>query len=259
VARTFAGVDPVTQPIPVRPAVHYTMGGILCNRWTETALPGLFTAGECASVGIHGANRLGSNSLAEIVVFGKVAGERAADYVRDPASTPRADRPLQLQADAAEARLLALLTCDQGERVAVLRDALGHSMEAGVGIFRTQDGMRATCDTVADLRARWRAGVRLDDRGRAFNTEWLSVIELGFMLEVAEAMVHAALQRQESRGAHVRLDGFATRDDARFLAHSLATRCGDGPPRIDLSPVVITRSPPASRSYGGAGERAVLT
>ncbi|MFO1194101.1 MAG: fumarate reductase (quinol) flavoprotein subunit [Rhodoferax sp.] len=259
VARTFAGVDPVTQPIPVRPAVHYTMGGIHCNRWTETTLPGLFAAGECASVGIHGANRLGSNSLAEIVVFGKLAGERAADYVRDPASAPRADRPLQLQADAAEARLLALLTCDQGERVAVLRDALGHSMEAGVGIFRTQDGMRATCDTVADLRERWRAGVRLDDRGRAFNTEWLSVIELGFMLEVAEAMAHAALQRQESRGAHVRLDGFGTRDDARFLAHSLATRRGDGPPRIDWSPVVITRSPPASRSYGGTGERAVLT
>jgi succinate dehydrogenase/fumarate reductase-like Fe-S protein len=165
VARTFAGVDPVTQPIPVRPAVHYTMGGIHCNRWTETTLPGLYAAGECASVGIHGANRLGSNSLAEIVVFGKRGRRAAAAFARTAAPAPNvaaaaAPRP-------AAAPLLALLDVDQGERVATLRDAMGDSMEAGVGIFRQASGMQATCDTLAELRARWRAGVRLDDRRRA--------------------------------------------------------------------------------------------
>ena len=259
VARTFAGIDPVTHPIPVRPAVHYTMGGIHCNRWTETTLPGLFTAGECASVGIHGANRLGSNSLAEIVVFGRLAGERAASFVRDSGGQAPSGHALQLRAREAEARLLALLQCDSGERVATLRDSLGQSMEAGVGIFRTGEGMQATCDTLARLRDRYRRGVRLDDHSRSFNTEWLSAIELGFMLEVAEAMAHAALLRRESRGAHVRLDAYGSRDDQAYLAHSMAHHGGDGPPRIDYAPVVITRSPPAGRHYGGAGERATLT
>ena len=119
--------------------------------------------------------------------------------------------------------------------------------------------MRATCDTLAELRERYRAGIRLDDRSRAFNTEWLSAIELGFMLEVAEAMAHSAYHRKESRGAHVRLDEYRTRDDERYLSHSLASYSGDGPPTIDYAPVTITRSQPKTRSYGGAGQQAVLT
>ena len=257
VARTFAGVDPVTQPIPVRPAVHYTMGGIATNLQCATTLAGLYAAGECASVGIHGANRLGSNSLAEIVVFGRVAGEQAAAFAR--VARPAPLRPLQQQAQASAARLLALLDVTDGPRVATLRNAMGQAMEAGVGIFRQASGMQATCDALAELRARWRAGVRLDDRRRVFNTEWLSAIELGGMLEVAETMAHAALARQESRGAHVRLDGFGQRDDARFLVHSLARHGGDGPPAIGQAPVVITRSPPQARSYGGAGQKVALT
>lgn len=263
VARTFVGVDPVTQPIPVRPAVHYTMGGIACNLHTETAMPGLYAAGECASVGIHGANRLGSNSLAEIVVFGKVAGERAAARARE--ATPgasRSRRPVLQQAEAAAARLLGLLEPahgQRGERLATLRDELGAAMESGVGIFRNATGMQATCDALARLRERYRAGVHLDDRSRAFNTEWLAAIELGFMLEVAEAMAHSALQRRESRGAHVRLDGFTTRDDEQFLVHTLARHQGDGPPRIHHAPVNITTSPPRTRQYGGAGKATVLT
>ena len=162
VARTFAGVDPVTQPIPVRPAVHYTMGGIATNLHCATSLRGLYAAGECASVGIHGANRLGSNSLAEIVVFGRVAGEQAAAHARSVPAVPQ--RPLLQQAEAAAARLLGLLNVDRGERVATLRNALGDSMEAGVGIFRQASGMQATCDVLADLRQRWRAGIRLDDQ-----------------------------------------------------------------------------------------------
>jgi fumarate reductase flavoprotein subunit len=257
VARSFAGVDPVTAPIPVRPAVHYTMGGIRCNRDTETSMPGLFAAGECASVGIHGANRLGSNSLAEIVVFGRVAGERAAAFARRAA--PVRGDGLRRQAEATAARLLAMLDVEAGERVATLRDELGDRMEAGVGIYRDAAGMQATCDAVAALRERWRRGVRLDDRRRAFNTEWLSAIELGGMLELAEAMAHAALARRESRGAHQRLDGFSTRDDDHFLVHSLALHGGDGPPLIRHEPVHITTSPPRTREYGGAGARVTLT
>jgi fumarate reductase flavoprotein subunit len=252
VARTFLGVDPVTAPIPVRPAVHYTMGGIHTNRHTQTALPGLYAAGECASVGIHGANRLGSNSLAEIVVFGKVAGEQAAAYARGVSDESSA--AVRRQADDTQARLLALLANERGERVATLRDTMGDAMEAGVGIYRQASGMQAACAQLAELRARWRQGVKLDDHRRSFNTEWLSAIELGAMLEVAEAMAHAALQRQESRGAHVRLDGFAERDDTRFLVHSLAQHGGDGPPVISHEPVNITTSPPRTRHYGGAGE-----
>jgi fumarate reductase flavoprotein subunit len=228
---------------------------VACNRFTETSLAGLYAAGECSSVGIHGANRLGSNSLAEIVVFGKVAGERAAAFARDQ---PPPAVPLR-QAEASAARLLAMLGREQGDRVATLRDELGDCMEAGVGIFRDETGMRAACDKIAALRERWRAGIRLDDRSRVFNTEWLSAIELGFMLEVAEAMAHAALQRRESRGAHVRLDAYSTRDDTHYLKHSLAFQGGDGAPQIRQAPVVITRSAPQTRHYGGAGDKAVLT
>ena len=261
VVKTFVGIDPVTQPIPVRPAVHHTMGGITTNRFTETVLPGLYAAGECASVGIHGANRLGSNSLSELLVFGRVAGERAADYARRVADAQSGahSRAIVSQAEAAAAPLLALLNRDTGERLATLRDAMGECMEAGIGIFRRAEGMRATCEKLTELRGRYRAGLRLDDRRRAFNTEWLSAIELGAMLEVAEALAHSAYHRQESRGAHVRLDEFGTRDDARYLRHSLASYGGEGPPTIHYAPVTITRSPPETRHYGGAGQQAVLT
>ncbi|MFO1024999.1 MAG: fumarate reductase (quinol) flavoprotein subunit [Acetobacteraceae bacterium] len=258
VAKIFAGVDPVTQPVPVRPAVHYTMGGIASDRTTATGIAGLFTAGECSSVGIHGANRLGSNSLAELSVFGKVAGEAAAAFARD-ASVARSAAGIQREATAAAGGLEAMLHSDRGSRVAELRDAMGACMEHGVGIFRTENGMQQACTTLAELRVRYRAGVKLDDHGKAFNTEWLSAIELGFMLEVAEAMAHAALQRQESRGAHVRLDDYKSRDDENFLKHSLARYSVDGPPAIDWQPVNITTSPPRQRSYGGAGKQAELT
>jgi fumarate reductase flavoprotein subunit len=257
VAKTFAGVDPVVAPIPVRPAVHYTMGGILCNGRTETPLAGLFAAGECSSVGIHGANRLGSNSLAEIVVFGKVAGDGAAEYAR-AARLGQSDA-IRKQAEAAQAALVAHLGREHGERIATIRDEMTAAMEEGVGIFRTEDGMKTACSKLAELRERYRRGVRLDDRNLAFNTEWLSAIELGFMLEIAEAITHSALQRRESRGAHTRLDDYKTRDDALFLKHTIASRTGDGPPHIDYAPVTITKSPPKARIYGGEGKQAVLT
>lgn len=257
VAKTFADVDAVKQPIPVCPAVHYTMGGILTNVCCETPLPGLYAAGECSSAGIHGANRLGSNSLVEIVVFGRVAGDNAAEYART--ASRNSSESVRSQAEASANRLLGMLRQEQGERVATLRGEMMDSMEAGVGIYRQEKTLTATCEKLAQLRDRYRRGVRLDDRSRAFNTEWMTTIELGFMLDVADALAHSALARKESRGAHMRNDGFEARDDENFLKHSLAYFDGDGRPRLDYSPVTITKSKPKARVYGGPGKKAEMS
>ena len=253
-AENFLGIDPAEHPIPVRPAIHYTMGGILVDIETASPLPGLFAAGECSSVGIHGANRLGSNSLAELGVFGKVAGCAAARYARTVRAGPTGT--LERQAEDAKQRALALIESEHGrERPATLRDEMARSMEAGCGIYRTGPDMQATCDKLAELKQRYRA-VRLDDRSAIWNTEWLSAIELGYQLDVAEAIAHSAINRRESRGAHQRLDGFGARDDAAFLKHSLAVYRPEGPPRIDYGAVKITKLPPGKRAYGAEGERA---
>jgi len=234
--------------------VHYTLGGIPTDVLTAAPLPGLFAVGECASSGIHGANRLGSNSLAELCVFGKVAGEQAAKHARE---TPGADPAmLKLQADAARARAREPLERTKGEeRVATVRDEMARSMESGCGIYRLGDEMRETCETLARLRER-HGRILLGDRAEGWNTEWLSVLELGFQLDVARAMAHSALERRESRGAHQRLDGFTERDDAAFLKHSLAIYRGDEAPSIGYGDVVITHSRPGTRAYGAAGEAA---
>jgi len=248
-AREFMGIDATTTPIPVRPAVHYTMGGILVDIHTAAPLAGLFAAGECSSVGIHGANRLGSNSLAELSVFGRVAGEQAAEFARGSSTPRRSD-----QAAAVEASALALL--DQkgrGEHHAALRAEMGASMEKGCGIYRLGTEMQETCDTLAELRQRY-AGITLQDKSRAWNTDWVTAIELGFQLDVAQAMAHSALARTESRGAHQRLDGFEQRDDVNFLRHSLAHYQGTAAPSISYTPVTITKSQPGQRAYGAAGE-----
>jgi fumarate reductase flavoprotein subunit len=252
-ARDFLGIDPARSPIPVRPAVHYTMGGIPTDVRAAAPLPGLYAAGECASSGIHGANRLGSNSLAELCVFGRVAGEQAARFARDAAAASGV--ALRWQAQDAKERAVALLARpDGGERLAVLRDEMALAMERGCGIYRLEAEMQETCATLADLKERI-AGVSLTDHTAAWNTEWLCAIELGFQLDVAQAMAHSALARRESRGAHQRLDpGCTERDDAGFLKHTLAWNVHGAAPRIDWSEVVITRSPPGVRAYGAAGE-----
>jgi fumarate reductase flavoprotein subunit len=253
-AEEFLGVDPAHTPVPVVPAVHYTMGGILADGRTAAPLPGLYSAGECSSVGIHGANRLGSNSLTELLVFGKVAGIEAARFARSVASSP-ADT-LARQADAAAQRALDLVTRAGGkERIAVLRIEMAQSMESGCGIYRTGQEMQATCDKLAELKQRYR-NLHLDDHSRGWNTEWLLALELGYQLDVAQAMVHSALQRRESRGSHQRLDGCEERDDANFLKHSLASYAGDAAPRISYGAVRITSSQPGKRAYGAAGEEA---
>ncbi len=252
-ARTFAATDPVREPIPVRPAVHYTMGGVLCDVNGATPLEGLFAAGECSSVGIHGANRLGSNSLAELLVFGHAAGRSAARKARQTRLTPST---LVKQAEAAQSCWQHLLQQDEGERLASLRTELHEVMEEGVGIVREGPRMQTACDRIAELRERYRRGVKLDDHSKAFNTEWLTAIEFGYTLQIAEAMANAALRRKESRGAHLRIDEYGQRDDKRFLHHSLAYFNGNQAPRIKTGPVTITRSQPRERVYGGAEQAA---
>ena len=253
-AKQFLGIDPAKTPIPVRPAVHYTMGGILVDGKCASPLAGLFAVGECSSVGIHGANRLGSNSLAELCVFGKVAGEEAAKFAK--ASAPVNGTQLRKHADHAAKRALHFVHHANGtERIATLRREMAETMERGCGIYRTGEEMQRTCDTLADLRRRY-LNIKVEDKSRVFNTEWLLAIELGYQLEVAEAIAASALQRRESRGAHQRLDGFAERDDVNFLKHSLATFAGENAPHIHFREVKITHSPPAVRAYGAAGEKA---
>ena len=248
-ASQFAGINPAVAAIPVRPAVHYTMGGILVDIRTATPVPGLFAAGECSSVGIHGANRLGSNSLAELLVFGRVAGEQAVSLARQALAAKCGD-----QATAIEARTLALLQKGGNERHAELRAEMSVAMERGCGIYRLGPEIQQTCDALANLKQRYSV-LGLEDRSRVWNTDWIAAIELGFQLDVAEAIAHAALARTESRGAHQRLDRFDKRDDVNFLCHSLAHYQDGAAPRVGTMPVTITSLPPGQRAYGALGEQ----
>ncbi len=225
------------------------MGGIDTDLNAATSLTGLYAAGECACVSINGANRLGSNSLTEILVFGARAGRTAARQCAADRRRPDA-RAWQGQATASQARVQALLDGRDGsESLAGLRDQLHAVMEGSAGIYRERHALLDACQTLADLRRRYR-DIAITDRSRVFNTHLFQALELGMLLEIGEAMVHAALAREESRGAHQRLD-HPERDDARFLHHSLAPRTGEGAPTIGRKPVVITRSPPGARVYGG--------
>lgn len=248
-AKRFMGIDPVDEPIPVRPSVHYTMGGILVNGRTASPLPGLYAAGECSSVGIHGANRLGSNSLAELSVFGAIAGEEAAAYARLIGNS--ASTTLTALAQDAQARALRPATRQNGsERASVIRFAMNKTMERGCGIYRLANEMEDTCNELLALRERFQ-NLRIEDQSSVWNTEWLQALELGMQLDVALAIAHSALNRRESRGAHQRLDDYKERDDVHYLSHSLAHYDARALPRVDYQPVKITQSQPGVRSYGG--------
>lgn len=249
-ARTFAGVDPVHEPIPVRPVVHYVMGGIDTDIDGRTPLDGVFAAGECACVSLNGANRLGSNSLTELLVFGARAGRAAAKRARETPAPAASD--WEAPASASVERIEALLARPQNgdhETIAGLREELHAFMEDCVGIYRDEDMLQRACDGIGRLRERY-GRLAIEDKSRVFNTELMYALELGAMLEVGEAMAHAARQRQESRGAHQRLD-YVDRDDERFLAHSLVHYQGAQAPRIDSRPVTITQWEPGERVYGG--------
>ena len=243
----YQNIDPIKEMIPVRPVVHYMMGGVHTDINGATPLPGLYAAGEVACVSINGSNRLGSNSLPELLVFGARAGRAAAEY----ASRQKEPGPgVVAQAEDERRRLVhdVLERTDGQERIATVREAMQKIMEESAGIFRSGPGLARAADLLRELEERARR-VRLDDRSKTFNTELITALELRFMVEIARTMVASALNREESRGAHQRLD-FPKRDDRRFLAHSLCRRGADGSCRIEYLPVTITRWPPGERVYG---------
>jgi len=243
----YENIDPIQELIPVRPVVHYMMGGVHTDLDAATPLRGLYAAGEVACVSINGANRLGSNSLPELFVFGTRAGRAAARFA---AGQKAPGRQALAQALDEEARLQDqfLRKTGGGERIATLREEMQATMEKSAGIYRSGDSLSEAADKLHELQERFR-NIALDDRSQVFNTELVSAIELSFMLDVAESMVQAALQRTESRGAHQRTD-FPARNDEKFLAHSLVYRKPCGRPRVEYLPVTITRWPPGERVYG---------
>ena len=253
-AKAYVNVDPAKEPIPIRPTAHYTMGGIETNGKNETVIKGLFAVGECSSVGLHGANRLGSNSLAELVVFGRLAGEGAVTRAMEFKGWD--DAKIALQLKAVEAKIHTLMNQDGDENWADIRTEMGHTMEAGCGIYRREDLIQASIKKLTELKARYKR-IHIKDKGKVFNTDLLYAIELGYSLEVAESMAHSALMRRESRGAHQRLDeGCTERDDVNYLKHSLAFFNPDAAPTIKYSDVTITKSQPKARLYGAAAEEA---
>jgi fumarate reductase flavoprotein subunit len=246
-AGEFMGIDIVSEPIPVRPVEHYMMGGVDADATGATPMPGLYAAGECGNVGLNGANRLGSNSLSECLVFGAAAGRAAAAYAQEQAA-PTANPIASLLKDETRRVEDAYLDRSDGDqRIGEIRLDLQHAMDGGAGVFRDGDGLRRLSGQLAELRERF-SRARLDDHSRTFNTELVQAMELEFMLDGAEAVVYSALNREESRGSHARRD-FPERDDGRYLAHTLAHYRSDGPPRLAFRPVKILDLQPQVRSY----------
>jgi succinate dehydrogenase / fumarate reductase, flavoprotein subunit len=249
-ARVYQGVEPITDPVPIQPTAHYAMGGIPTNLVAQvtrdaagTVVPGLYAAGEAACVSVHGANRLGTNSLVDLLVFGRRAGRQmAADVVG--VGTPAVDGDAALA--PAQAELEAIRGRRGGERAAALRTELAEVMMDDVGVYRDDAGLRRAQKTVGQIRDRYR-NVYVHDKGRVFNTDLLEARELGYLLDCAETTVASALARTESRGAHSRED-FPERDDTAFLAHTLATK-RDGAISLAYKPVTITTFQPKPRTY----------
>jgi fumarate reductase flavoprotein subunit len=245
-ASKYVGIDPVYEPIPVRPVVHYMMGGIHTDMNARTPLEGLYAAGETACVSINGANRLGSNSLTECLVFGARAGRSAAEYAAGQPASP-SQRLEALARDEQQSLDRQFLKKQGGkEKIATIRQEMQKAMEDGCGIYRKEEDMRRTCQLLRQLRERF-SNITIEDHGEVFNTQVIAALELDFMLDVAEAVANSALNRKESRGSHTRTD-YSKRDDANFLKHTLAFRTPDGP-RIEYLPVTITRWQPEERKY----------
>ncbi len=241
-ALRYNGVDAIEEPIPVEPGQHYSMGGIRCDVWGETNIQNLLVAGECSNVSVQGANRLGGNSLLETVVFGKRAGQRAAERAAD-VDYPSADEsPLSRVRE----RIESLTSGQAGSNPAILSRGVRDIMTDRVGVFREAGELQEAIEGLMDFKERY-PGIRLGHRPLAFNFEFTEQMELGFLLELCEVIAKGALRRTESRGAHYRTD-YPTRDDTNWLAHTLARWTPDGP-EFSNGPVTITRYPPAARSY----------
>jgi len=255
-ARTYLGVEPYTEPVPVLPTAHYAMGGIPTNvaaevlRDNDTVVPGLYAAGECACVSVHGSNRLGTNSLLDINVFGKRAGKNAVEYVKTAEFTPLPDDPAR-----GIRELLAMLRDSTGtEKIALIRKELQDSMDRNAQVFRTEESLIEVTKVIEGLRERYK-NIAVQDKGKRFNTDLLEAVELGFLLDLAEVVVYSAMSRKESRGGHFRED-YPDRDDANFMVHTMAYLAGDAHSadagdhiRLSTKPVVITRYQPMERKY----------
>ena len=245
-AERYLGIDPVHEMIPVRPGQHYMMGGVHTDIHGYTGLPGLYAAGEMACVSMNGANRLGSNSLTECLVFGAEAGIGAAQYATRQGS-PSFGNPVQGLAMEEEKRIYdRVLKHEKGERISTIRTEMQKVMEEHVGIYRDKSNLKQACSLIGDLKQRMKNAV-VDDKDRVYNTDLVSALELDFMLDVAETIAYAALARNESRGAHFRTD-YPKRDDVQFLKHLVVYATGTVP-RIDTMPVSITRWKPEARVY----------
>lgn len=250
-ARVYQGIEPITQPVPIQPTAHYAMGGIPTNVEARvvideknTVLPGLYAAGECACVSVHGANRLGTNSLLDILVFGRRAGRAMTEDVR--ASSGALPEVGASDAEPVRGEIEAIRTRSRGENAQHIRMELADAMMVDCGVFRTAASLNDMTRKLRDLRARY-ATVAVSDSGRVFNTELLEAREVGYLLDCAEATVAAALARTESRGGHYRED-FPDRNDADWLKHSLAYRA-EGGPELKYKPVTITKFQPKPRTY----------
>ena len=247
-ARTYLGVEPYTEPVPVFPTAHYAMGGIPTNikaevlRDNDTVVPGLYAAGECACVSVHGANRLGTNSLLDINVFGKRAGIYAVEYAKtaDFVAVPEdaVNETVQL--------IEKMRKANGKEKIAVIRKELQDTMDKNAQVYRTEDSLNEALDKIKELRQRYEK-IHVQDRGVRFNTDLLEAIELGFLLDLAEVLAYTARERRESRGGHFRED-FEERNDDKFMVHSMAYQSGDQI-RVDWKPVTITNYPPMERKY----------
>ena len=254
-ARTYLGVEPYTEPVPVFPTAHYAMGGIPTNIKAEvlsdndTVVPGLYAAGECACVSVHGANRLGTNSLLDINVFGKRAGIYAVEYAKTATQVPLPEGAT----DDVIALIQAVRNSTGTEKVAVLRKELQDTMDKNAQVYRTEETLNEALDKIVELRARY-ANISVQDRGERFNTDLLEAIELGFLLDLAEVLAYTARERRESRGGHFRED-FETRDDEMFMVHSMAYKNKKVAEKaadnitIGWKPVVITNYQPMERKY----------
>lgn len=240
---SYKGINPVHQPIPVQPGQHYMMGGIATDKYGKTGLPGFYAAGECAAVSVHGANRLGANSLLDTLVFGRQAGVEASRFLDRETRVALPVDQVTWQAD----QLLALKSRDGGEHYGSIRQELRSTMTTQVGTFRTADRLSEAQQTLGHLQSRYRQA-SLMDKGRVFNYDLLSFWETGFLLDLAETVVEGALAREESRGAHARVD-FPTRDDQQFLLHYLFRHSDEGDLIRETEPVVITHYEPKERVY----------
>ena len=241
----FLGIDMAEQPVPVQPGMHYIMGGIKTDVNGATNVPGLYAAGECANVSVHGANRLGANSLLDTVVFGRRSGAHAVEYIKDVAGHSHAEEDLASE----KARIQALLDRANGERVATIRGDMARGMTKGIGVFRDQASMEGALENLKNVKSRM-GGFSIENKGKVFNTDLMFGLELEFMVDCAEAVVAGALTRKESRGAHFRTD-ITERDDENWLKHTLMYRDEEAEHdvRVETSDVTITQWEPVKRVY----------